>query len=173
MHKIVGRLATGLIALLAAVGLLAATPALASANAKGGWKGDKVYVVDHTGSLWRVGTGAEVMDDGSPLDLVYRTKCPTPSSRCIDVYSPKKVSGSAVGLTKTTVSNGYIVDAKVYLENDWGKKASQAQRDAVIRHELGHAVGLGHTSRKTSIMHNPPAVIKPDKKDLSKLNKLY
>ena len=158
--------------------LLVAVVVLANpfpANAQDGtlhWAANKVYVVDATYTTWPVHTAADNLAANSSLQLVWRRTCPA-RSQCIFVRA-KRLSGSTVGQTAYSYSGRYIVSATVYLDTRF---ASSTYRNRLtdVTHELGHAVGLNHTSDKTSCMYpyvNIGATT-PNRADYSRLRILY
>jgi hypothetical protein len=146
-----------------------------AANAQDGtlhWAANKVYVVDTTNAAWPVHTAADRLGYYSSLELVYRHTCPA-RSQCIFVKT-KTLSGSNVGQTTYGYSGRYILSATVYLDTRFAT-SSYRNRLTDTTHELGHAVGLNHTTDKTSCMYpyvNVGATT-PNKADYARLRYLY
>jgi Matrixin len=146
-----------------------------AANAQDGtlhWAANKVYVVDATNSAWPVHTAADRLGANSSLWLVWTHTCPA-KSQCIFVKT-KTLTGSNVGQTTYAYSGRTIVSATVYLDTRFAH-SSYRNRLTDTTHELGHAVGLNHTSDKTSCMYpyvNVGATT-PNAADYSRLRMLY
>jgi hypothetical protein len=164
----------GLLASVLLIGVMVLVNPFA-ANAQSGtlhWAANKVYVVDGTNAAWPVATAAERLDNNSSLDLVWVRTCPA-RSQCIFVKT-KTLAGSNVGLTTYAYTGRDIVSATVYLDTRFAS-SSYRNRLADTTHELGHAVGLNHTSDKTSCMYpyvNVGATA-PNSADYSRLRYLY
>ncbi len=115
------------------------------------WEESVVYVENHASAKWQVRRAANNLSKGSSLTLRVVGQCP-PSSPCIRVYDTYNIPGSTIGRTSSRSSDGHTVDATVYLENKWAQKANRKQRRGLTCHELGHAVGLQHSSRGNTCM---------------------
>jgi hypothetical protein len=146
-----------------------------AANAQSGtlhWAANKVYVVDGTNAAWPVQTAAGHLGAYSSLWLVWTRSCPA-RSQCIFVKT-RTLTGSNVGQTTYAYSGRYIVSATVYLDTRFAT-SSYRNRLTDTTHELGHAVGLNHTSDKTSCMYPYVNVgaTSPNSADYSRLRTLY
>jgi hypothetical protein len=146
-----------------------------AANAQSGtlhWAANKVYVVDATNAAWPVQTAANHLGANSSLWLVWTHSCPA-RSQCIFVRT-KTLTGSNVGLTTYSYSGRYLVSATVYLDTRFAH-STYRNRLTDTTHELGHAVGLNHTSDRSSCMY--PYVnlgaSTPNGADYSRLRYLY
>lgn len=118
------------------------------ANADNGllaWPKDKVYVVDNTGPNWPVGWAAEKVDNHSPLDLVYRTSCPSKKAQCIFLSEGNPAGANTLAATTTYSIDNDITGAFIKFDKKFGKSEGYSTRVATVCHELLHAVGeLGH-----------------------------
>lgn len=144
---IVARIIGMLVALLLATALWNVKPAEATPYR---WDSSVVYVENHAHG-WPVHKAAKNLAKGSSLTLRVVRKCP-PEKPCIRVYDVRSLPGNTIGRTSSWSSNGHTVKADVYLENKWGQRATNKQRRGLVCHELGHAVGLGHTNRGNTCM---------------------
>ena len=167
----------------------AATPAAGSTTASTanvgtllGWAQDTVYVQSDATSRWPVKTATERLSTGSGLRLVLVTTCPVrtsaaqPAVQCIDVSSGDLGGGTLAGNTTWTFakSTNKLTSATVVLNDRWAKHASSADRLNIAEHELGHAVGLPHVKRTSSIMNAVAhGRTKPDATDLRDLKARY
>jgi hypothetical protein len=149
-----------------------------TAKADGGllaWSHDKVYVVDSTSSVWPVGSAAEVVDNHSPLDLVWTTHCPK-HAQCIYVREGA-LPGDIVGLTHYTHIGTKMVSAKITLDTKATKNDTRYFHSVVACHELLHAVGISahrHTDSSCLSQYVDDAVSnKPDSKDYARLRRMY
>lgn len=78
-----------------------------------------------------------------------------------------------VGLTTATADqmSTFHSPVLVQLNDSYGLTGSQYQ--AVACHELGHALGLDHTSRSTSCLQPVPRSPRPDRTDRTQLERMY
>lgn len=133
------------------------------------WNRSTVYVLDRLGSAWPVRVAAEAWDDSSKLDLRRVSKLPSGSVSVITVeYGtlPVKVLGQTF---LTGDNHGRISRARVVINKTIRLNAFEpARRLALIRHEIGHAVGMGHSSG-SDVMNGK--IIKGGPINLSQLHK--
>src|SRR6185503_12365831 len=60
--------------------------------------------------------------------------------------------------------------ATVVIRVDRGRTTSQAGYDALVAHEIGHAIGIGaHSNTNTDLMFALPAVVAPSARDIATL----
>jgi len=147
-----------------------------------GWAQDTVYVENHASGRWPVKTATQRLGAGSPLELVYVSRCPVrtssaqPAVQCIVVTSADLGGGTLAGTTDWTFvkSTNKLSTATVKLNDRWAKHASYADRLNIAEHELGHGVGLPHVKRTSSIMNAVAhGRTKPDAGDLRDLKARY
>lgn len=152
------RLLRVLLLLFATVGACVLSTGLPAAQAEATprlrWERGTVYVENHAGPRWPVWEAAESLDNYSRLNLIVVSKCPS-NSQCIKVYTRKNLPGPRVGLTGLSwgANSGRLFTATVVVERRWGGGVSQSRRKGLLCHELGHAVGLAHTSQRSSCMY--------------------
>lgn len=165
------------IALAAPVSLLAIIAGAAPAHADGGllaWPKDHVYVVDQTGGGWPVERAAANLGANSPLDLTRVTSCPS-GGQCI-YLKVKSIPGQQDGYTSWSYVNGHdITTATVWLDSWQTNRLSARNELGLTTHELGHAIGLPHSTSKSSIMY-PYYMVAPSRPsagDFSHINTRY
>ena len=63
-------------------------------------------------------------------------------------------------------ADGTTTNARVLISVDRGAVSNQSQYDAVVAHELGHALGIGgHSPDLTDVMFGAPTVARPSGRD--------
>lgn len=87
-----------------------------------------------------------------------------------------KFTDQTAGRTSANIGVNNIFKSKIDIgiHSQNGRKFSQEELDIIIRHEIGHALGLGHDEDKKSIMY--PYVLRGQsitQNDISKLLELY
>jgi hypothetical protein len=172
MRAAVVRTVSIIVTTIAALVLLVPT---ASANVAGVYPSDKIYVQSAIDPVvWPVRDMAELLDDNSPLDLVYVSACPT-SNQCIKVVHADLPESPIYTTSRTRMFalNGMSHSAIIEVNPDWARMSSGYRKKTLI-HELGHAVGLNHVDRVGSIMvtYNTTDYT-PDSGDYKELNRLY
>jgi hypothetical protein len=175
LKRTLAALALATVASTAATTIVAPQPAEAARRVHG-FHNRVIYYYMDVNKMWPVEKAAERLDNGSPLDLRRIYHPCKKDHRCFDVKSGDIKNSHYLGLT-TVWSDymGYITYSRVQLDTPSGRHLSYSERYSVSIHELGHAVGLLHDHRYTSIMVDSSAVFPttPDKGNLSDLNKLY
>lgn len=104
----------------------------------------------------------------------------SPNTAQIQVYFVKKIkySDRAIGLTKTSYvgKNKKMAKAVIYIaeKNDYGVSLRKDETYTVMLHEIGHAIGLEHSSDPKSVMYYAENDIQEiSKNDLRQLRRLY
>lgn len=164
------------VSLIVAGALVTVTPVAAQAVPldKHHWNESTVYVENHAGSRWPVRKAAENLDNGSSLDLVVVDRCPA-GKPCVKVYDVASIPGRTVGREQSTSWGDRTYSSKITLDDGWGREASKRKRLTAVCHELGHAVGLAHTSSRGSCMFEnvSKASTKISKAQRRALNRIY
>jgi hypothetical protein len=90
----------------------------------------------------------------SPVDGVNRTRhmYVTVLTNAESTYLTDRVVGMAMP-TQVLPENKEIIQAEGMFRTDYVASGSKGQRVAVFMHELGHALGLGHSTSKGDIMY--------------------
>jgi hypothetical protein len=165
-------------AALSAIALagITSTPAHAD-NGLLAWPKDKVYVQSNVNnSRWPVKSVAEVVDNNSPLNLVFVKRCPA-NSQCISVSTVRELPGARMGEANWWAYENNIVEATVKLDDTQGARyANTRQRRAIICHELLHAVGMeAHNGSNSSCLKQDVtnASSRPSAGDYRALNRRY
>lgn len=94
----------------------------------------------------------------------------------ITVKLVPKFTDNTAGLTKAQmgVNNIYKSNIDIGLHSSSGRTYSKQELNIVIRHEIGHSLGLGHSNDKKSIMY--PYILPGQSisdKDIENLLELY
>ena len=108
----------------------------------------------------------------------------SPNNAQIVVYFVEKIPeefhmDSAAGLTiySYAVNDGLFRNAKIYITDyAQGHKLTDDEVFTAMLHELGHAIGLGHSNNPNSIMYPTTQHVKTmevSKEDIDKLAKMY
>lgn len=125
-----------------------------------GYADPQVRFNDHTSAAWPVSKAVYSWNQTPGIDSSYLyNSCPFKAgARCIDVFSDDYGDSGWNGLTSfrlaTDRSGRFIESAtRVQLNDHYAPNSAQRRRTAC--HELGHALGLGHTQSLASCMHAP------------------
>ncbi len=96
-----------------------------------------VRVEDHTGVLWPVRASTRSWGSG------YRYGACT-GYRCVHVYEGDYGPTGWDADTSYTQSGGHFTSMSIRLNRYYGEHYTYSQRLDVVKHELGHGLGLGH-----------------------------
>ncbi len=143
-----------LLALAAVAGSLALPAASANASLEGWrWSGSTICVVNNTySSYWPVATVIYRYDKAADLHVVSAGDCSSYSQKIwVSRYSS---DDGRCGVTTVWMDEYKRVRyARVQLNTHYSSCLSSGTRRAhVLSHEIGHAIGLAHTSRNDSVM---------------------
>jgi hypothetical protein len=131
--------------------LLVATPASA-AQSEGAlhWSRRTIYVNDHTFGRWPVTTAAARWNAGGSVRIHVGHSCRV-GYPCVQVHA-RYSSGPQVGQTPISAYYSKLTSANITMNSRFAGW-SWTRRAGFITHEMGHALGLSHDSRGTSVMH--------------------
>ncbi|MBL0939612.1 MAG: hypothetical protein IBJ03_12000 [Gemmatimonadaceae bacterium] len=104
-----------------------------------------------------------ILDRSTPLPVVAAASCPF-EPRGSTGYTYFCPQGNRAQQLMTTVGGATLVSVVIRL--DVGGMASQAILDAVVAHELGHAIGIGgHSPNPSDVMYGSPTIRIPTNRD--------
>lgn len=112
--------------------------------------------VDSSGSAWPIGRAITEWNKTSGIDSIYRPTgagCDGAPAHCVKVTSNNYGATGWVGETSRTLNAAgtYYNSASVRLNDHYG--GSEAERWNSACHELGHVLGLGHSTSTASCMY--------------------
>lgn len=138
------------------------------------WNARTVYVVDRTGAGYAVREAVRRLNYSRGPYLSYRTTVPS-GQPYIYVWQTTAMSSGVAGLATTWTSGGHIVKASVKLNSAYDYMGSASME--IVLHELGHTLGLAHTSYTGPSLMQPtiryPYVTWPSAYDKADLARLY
>lgn len=108
-----------------------------------------VHFNDHSGTKWKVSTGAGKWNQSVRIDVQSAwNSCPlTVGIHCVDVQSydfGNTVQGGTTYWTLTALR--YFVEGSVYVRFNDRISSTSNVYDMIVCHEFGHAIGLGHST---------------------------
>lgn len=154
-----GKRGTATRARLFAFGAVVTAMTLPAGSANGSleswrWSGSTICVVNNTySSLWPVATVVQRYDASADLHVVSGGDCSSYKQKVwVSRYT---ASDGRCGVTTVWKDEyGRLLYARIQLNRYYSSCLSSSTRRAhVMSHELGHAVGLAHTSRYDSVMN--------------------
>jgi hypothetical protein len=142
----------------------------------------QVYYEDHTGSRWHV--NAETVQWYNYVNAYVlpfytsATGCNHSTLHCVPVYEYNDNDGFYGYTTYTVGANNHINQNSMTVKFNDNPSTTQAQRDSIVCHELGHGLGpLGESYAQpvTSCMTNLPGYfpLTPDSHDVSTIAGVY
>ena len=163
-----------------AVALGSASVAMAPADAApmvGHWPQRAITVVDHTGDAgWQraEAEAVEAWNAANPhLRLAFRVGTPgacRSEASTIGVCVRDLGRRRYQGVTYVGTSGGHITDAHVEFDD---RAFSDAQKTSLACHELGHAIGMPHSPRRSSCLSSRGYAPRPDGRDAAMLTAAY
>jgi hypothetical protein len=149
---------------LAALAAAPATCALGTARtafcpqvrwATNGHEDPQVYFVDHTTAAWPVSAAVPVWNQAQNVDSYYRwNTCPTLAGvHCVHVNSANYGDTEWLGETSIRFDAARnLIDGQVEVRFNNFHTTTAARKRKTVCHELGHALGLGHSTSALSCM---------------------
>lgn len=103
---------------------------------------DEAAMIERSFQFW---------DDKSPDTLFSRLPCDDPEA----MITLDKVFdlGGAAGRTKIKHVDGYIYGAEIVFSPKWSEFHRAPYMETVVRHEIGHTLGMSHIQDYTCIMN--------------------
>lgn len=155
MNKIINR--RSLLGLLGAGVIAATVPTSAEAAGYVRWNRPTVYVWSTIPSIWYVGTAVEAWDDSSKLELITTYTTPDPASSIIKIKYGRPPGTARAYCDCDYDGLGRIKSATITISDRINLSAlSKDHRIALIRHEVGHALGFDHSSTGRDVMYRQP-----------------
>ena len=122
------------------------------------------------------GVFGEWSEAGFPIRFafVYDSVAPDISIRWIDRFP--STSGQRIGETERTQSSTFLISkarVAVAMHDSIGRPLSSAVVAGILRHEVGHALGLNHAHDSTSVMYRESATSTIATSDRATLRLIY
>lgn len=149
----------------------------AAVQAPTGWKGRTVYVRSAASHQWRVNHVAELIDNGSPLNLIVQ-RPGADKIGCLDYWHRQcflVISADVPqdeGVRNWRNEHRQIVESMIQLDDSEGRTMTRRARDARLCRQIGLGVGLPTNDRVASCMSGQGAPTL-DAADYRLLRKLY
>lgn len=137
----------------------------------------QIYFVDHSTGAWPVSHLVPVWHQTRGIDSRYRSRvCPSiPGIHCVGVHSGNFGAVDWLGhavIDVNTADNTFVDGA--YVEFNDFHPATPARKRKTVCHELGHILGLGHSSSANSCMVSGESTVwKPHADDYNLLAAIY
>lgn len=173
MDKIINR--RGLLGLLGA-GIVAGviTVPTAAEAAIRRWNRTSLQVVNQLGSAWPVAAALTVWDRASALDLVAVTKIDYGASNIIVRFG--RLPAGVLGECSVKYDGLYrYKQATVVINDRISKSYPYSLKLLLLRHEIGHALGFAHTTKRDVMNQriDSSGVPLPGMYHVSELQKVY
>lgn len=122
--------------------------------ARNGYLNPRIYFKDSSAAIWPAGRAATKWNESTHVRVERTTgSCPGAGTHCVPVVSSNYGDTDWIGLTTYSYSDRKFRDGRVDIKfNDFYVRNENMGR-AVACHELGHAIGLGHNTSKSSCMY--------------------
>jgi hypothetical protein len=123
--------------------------------ARNGYLNPRIYFRDYSAPIWPVGRAATKWNESTHVRVERTTRaCPGNGTHCVKVVSSDYGTTGWIGLTTYSWDgNRKFRDGKVDVKLNDHYVTNETMGWAVACHELGHAIGLGHNTSKSSCMY--------------------
>lgn len=119
----------------------------------------QIEAVAHAALYWNTLLEREQFIDGGSVDVQ-----PSPVTTRIVMGNMENECGTTHWRWYGT---GCITDVDIVLSSDCDRRFTTSNFETVVRHELGHALGLGHSPDRTSVMYYQASLYSADAKELT------